>query len=84
MNRTFTRMMTALTGPALAAGILAAGLVTSAPAQAQMSSGQTQNCTTSTGVGADKSAASNRLTRAGQINAATPSAASAPTSCVGH
>jgi hypothetical protein len=83
MSRNFTRMLTALTGPALAAGILAAGLVGSAPAQAQVSSSQTQTCVTSTGAGAAKSGAPNGLTRAGQLSASAPSAASAPKSCVG-
>ena len=52
MNRNLTRIVTALTGPALAVGILTAGLAASTPAQAQASSGQTQTCITSTGVGA--------------------------------
>ena len=87
MNRNLTRIVTALTGPAVAAGILAAGLAASTPAQAQaqaqVSSGQTQTCVTSTGVGAAKSGAPNGLTRAGQLSASAPSAASAPKSCIG-
>lgn len=83
MNRNLTRIVTALTGPAVAVGILAAGLAASTPAQAQVSSGQTQTCITSNGVGAAKSGAPNGLTRAGQLSASAPSAASAPKSCVG-
>ena len=83
MNRNLTRIVTALTGPALAVGILTAGLAASTPAQAQASSGQTLTCITSTGVGAAKSGAPNALTRAGQLSASAPSAASAPKSCVG-
>lgn len=84
MNRTFAPMMTALAGSAVAAGIMVGGLAAASPAQAQMNTGQTQNCTTSTGVGAAKSSVPSPMTRAGQISAAVPSAASAPTSCVGH
>ena len=84
MNRNFTRLMTALTGPALAAGILTAGLAAATPAHAQMSNGQTQRCITSTVGGVAKSGAPNVLTRAGQLNASASSAAAAPTSCVGH
>lgn len=85
MNRNVTRLLTAVTGPALAAGVLAVGLA-AAPAQAlaQISNGQTQNCITSTSVSAAKAGALNSLTRAGQLNASAPRTASAPTSCVGH
>jgi hypothetical protein len=84
MNRNFIRMVTALTGPVLAIGIVTAGLAASPSAQAQVSNSQTQNCITSTGVSDAKSGAPNTLTRAGQLSASAPGAASAPTSCVGH
>lgn len=84
MNRTFTRMVSTLTGPALAAGILAAGIAGAGAAQAQVVGNQTQNCTTSSGVGAAKAGAPDPMTRAGQLNVSAPSAASAPTSCISH
>ena len=84
MNRTFTRMVTTLTSPALAIGILAAGIAGASPAQAKVVGSQTQNCTTSTGVGAAKAGAPDPMTRAGQLNVSAPSAASAPTSCISH
>lgn len=77
-------MVTTLTGPALAIGILAAAIAGASPAQAKAVAGQTQNCTTSTGIGAAKAGAPDPMTRAGQLNVSAPSAASAPTSCISH
>lgn len=84
MSRNFIRIVTALTGPALAVGILAGSITAATSAQAQMSNGQARTCTTSVGVGAARSGAPSPMTRAGKLNAAAPSAASAPTSCIGH
>jgi hypothetical protein len=86
MNRTVTRFASFLAAPAIGAGILIAGLSVAGPAQAQgpaQNGGQTQSCTTSTGVGG-RNGASAGLTRAGQLAASAPSAPEAPTSCVGH
>lgn len=86
MNRTLTRIASILAGPAVGAGILIAGLSVASPAQAQgpaQSGGQTQSCTTSTGVGS-RNGAPAALTRVGQLAASAPSAPAAPTSCVGH
>ncbi|MGI9162460.1 MAG: hypothetical protein ACR2JI_05990 [Mycobacterium sp.] len=84
MSSTFTRIVTALTGPALAAGILAAAIAGAGSAQAQVVGSQTQNCITSTGVGSAKAGAPDPMTRAGQLNVSAPSAATAPTSCISH
>lgn len=86
MNRAFTRIATILAGPVIGAGILAAGLSAAGPAQAQgpmPDNGQTQSCTTSTGVGS-RNGAPAALTRVGQLAASTASEPMAPTSCVGH
>ncbi len=88
MNRTFTRISARLAAPAVGIGLLAGAtgiFAFAAPqAMANTSAGMTQTCTTSTGVGAPKAGAPTMMTRAGQIAASAPSAASAPASCSGH
>ncbi len=85
MNRTFTRIATALAGPVIGAGILAAGLSAAGPAQAQgpQDNGQTQSCVTSTGVGG-RNGAPAALTRVGQLASSPQTEPMAPTSCIGH
>jgi len=85
MGTTITRrIVTALTGPAIAAGILAGGLALGAPAQAQATMG-TATCVTAPVLGTSPNML-NPLTRAAQV--ATYDAATQPTvaavSCLGH
>jgi hypothetical protein len=85
MNTTVTRrIVTALTGPAIAAGILAGGLALGAPAQAQTTVG-TATCVTAPVLGKSPNML-NPLTRAAQV--ATYDAASQSTvaavSCLAH
>lgn len=84
MNTTVTRrIVTALTGPAIAAGILAGGLALGAPAQAQTTG--TATCVTAPVLGTSPNML-NPLTRAAQV--ATYDAASQSTvaavSCLAH
>ncbi len=84
MNGIINRIAATLTGSAIAAGILAAAVA--APAQAAPADMNTksQSCTTSTGIGAAKAGAPSLMTRAGQVAASAPVAATAPSSCFGH
>lgn len=87
MNTTVTRrIVTALTGPAIAAGILAGGLALGAPAQAQaQATVGTATCVTAPVLGTSPNML-NPLTRAAQV--ATYDAARQPTvaavSCLAH
>jgi hypothetical protein len=85
MNANITRRIaTALTGPAIAAGILAGGLALGAPAQAQAAMG-TATCVTAPVPGTSPNML-NPLTRAAQV--ATYDSITQPTvaavSCLGH
>jgi hypothetical protein len=84
MSITITRrIVTALTGPAIAAGILAGGLALGAPAQAQTTAAAT--CVTAPVLGSAPTML-NPLTRAAQV--ATYDSITQPTvaavSCLGH
>ncbi len=85
MSTTVTRrIVTALTGPAIAAGILAGGLALGAPAQAQVTMG-TATCVTAPVLGTSPNML-NPLTRAAQVapydSATQPTVAAV--SCLGH
>jgi hypothetical protein len=85
MNANITRrIVTALTGPAIAAGILAGGLALGAPAQAQATMG-TATCVTAPVLGTSPNML-NPLTRAAQV--ATYDSITQPkvaaVSCLGH
>ena len=87
MNSSFTRrIVTALAGPAVAAGILVGGLAFGAPAQAQVSSGASSATCVTAPVSGTAPDMLNPLTRAAQV--ATYDSATQPTaaarSCIGH
>ena len=85
MNRSFARrIVTALAGPAVAAGILTGGIALSASAQAQPIAGNT--CTTSSApVNMSNPNTLSPLTRAAQVQAISPAQMqSAAVSCLGH
>lgn len=84
MNGITTRIAAILTGPAIAAGILAAAVAAPAQAAPADMNSKSQSCTTSTGIGAAKAGAPSGLTRAGQVAASAAVAATARQSCVGH
>lgn len=88
MNATLARIAAKAAAPAIGIGLLAGAtgvFALAAPqASANPASGMTQTCTTSTGVGSVKAGAPTMMTRAGQIAASAPSAATAPVSCSGH
>jgi hypothetical protein len=86
MNTTITRrIVTALSGPAIAAGILAGGLAFGAPAQAQTPAANATTCVTAPVLGSAPDLL-NPLTRAAQV--ATYEFINQPTvaavSCLGH
>ncbi len=89
MTSTITRrIVTAVTGPAVAAGILAGALAVGAPAQAQAGTG-TATSTATTCVSAPVSGMApnllNPLTRAAQVATyEAPSHPTAASSCIGH
>jgi len=85
MNRSFARrIVTALAGPAVAAGILTGGIALSASAQAQPIAGNT--CMTSSApVNMPNPNTLSPLTRAAQVKAISPAQMqSAAVSCLGH
>jgi hypothetical protein len=85
MTTTITRrIITALTGPAFAAAVLAGGLSVSAPASAQAGSGTT-TCVTAPVSGTAPNML-NPLTRAAQVAAydAPSQPNPAASSCIGH
>ena len=89
MNATLARIAAKAVAPAVGIGLLAGATATFALTAPQASANPAsatseQSCTTSTGVGTARAGAPTMMTRAGQIAASTPSAASAPVSCSGH
>jgi hypothetical protein len=85
MNTTITRrIITALTGPAFAAAVLAGGLSLSAPAAAQAGT-STSTCVTAP-VSGSAANTLNPLTRAAQVAAydAPGQPTAAASSCIGH
>jgi hypothetical protein len=86
MNTTITRrIVTALTGSALAAGIMAGGVALGAPAQAQAGTGTAATCVTAPVSGMAPSTL-NPLTRAAQVAAfeAPSQPVAVASSCIGH
>lgn len=86
MNANITRrIVTALTGSAFAAGIMAGGLALGAPAQAQPSTGSAATCVTAPVSGMTPTKL-NPLTRAAQVAAydAPSQPIAVASSCIGH
>jgi hypothetical protein len=86
MTTTITRrIVNALTGSALAAGIMAGGIALGAPAQAQPGTGSAATCVTAP-VSGSAANTLNPLTRAAQVAAydAPGQPTAAASSCIGH
>jgi hypothetical protein len=86
MTTTITRrIVTALTGSALAAGTMAGGVALGAPAQAQAGTGSAATCVTAP-VSGRAPTMLNPLTRAAQVAAydAPSQPVAVATSCIGH
>ena len=86
MTTTITRrIVTALTGSAIAAGIMAGGVALGAPAQALAGTGSAATCVTAPSSGMPPNML-NALTRAAQVAAydAPSQPVSVATSCIGH
>lgn len=79
------RIVTALTGPAVATAVLAGGLALGAPAQAQSGMGMTTTCVTAPVSGMAPNML-NPLTRAAQVTTYDSSSQPTPAarSCIGH
>lgn len=79
------RIVTALAGPAVFAGVLAGAISLGAPANAAPAPSSGMTCTTANVV-ADSPAETSLLTRPGQLNAARASSGAnvSATSCIGH
>ncbi len=85
MNTITRRIITALAGPVITAGLMASGIALGSPAQAVVTAGKNPTCVTSVVPGPTPNMLS-PLTRAAQVNAAEHinRMFSPPTSCIGH